>query len=70
MMIYANMDFYKNKYQGAVINTANLYVYFRKATNYIRHYTCDNIDEGDIPEQVVVKWLNCFIMQNKIVATM
>ncbi len=52
MMIYANMDFYKNKYQGAVINTANPYVYFRKATNYIRHYTCDNIDEGDIPEQV------------------
>lgn len=52
MMIYANKDFYTNKYQGAVINTANLYVYLREATNYIRHYTHNNIDEGNIPECV------------------
>lgn len=54
MTIYADEDFYKNNYlcgKNAVIDTAFSF-YARSATQKIKLYTCDNIDESDIPECV------------------
>ena len=54
MTIYADEDFYKNNYlcgKKGVIDTAFSF-YARSATQKIKLYTCDNIDESDIPECV------------------
>ncbi|MGN1133211.1 MAG: hypothetical protein ACI4RN_02025 [Oscillospiraceae bacterium] len=54
MIIYANFPFYTSKYlagKEAVIDTAFPY-YARLATQEIKHYTGDNVNEYDIPEEV------------------
>lgn len=55
MTVYANNEFYINKYlsgRKAVIDTASFDFFARKATHIIKTYTFDNVDETDIPECV------------------
>lgn len=56
MIIYADFSFYTAKYlagtgRETVINTAFPY-FARLATQEIKRYTCDNVNESDIPEEV------------------
>lgn len=55
MTVYADYEFYKNEYlcgRKAVIDTASFAFYARQATQKIKQYTFDNIDENSIPESV------------------
>ena len=55
MTVFADYDFYKKEYlcgKNAVIDTASFDFYARKATQKIKVYTFDNIDENNIPECV------------------
>lgn len=54
-MIYADSEFYTNEYlcgKEAVIDTASFAFYARKASQFIKLYTFDNIPEDNIPECV------------------
>lgn len=54
MTVYADKEFYKNEYlcgRKAVIDTAFEF-YARQATQKIKSYTFDNIDETNIPDCV------------------
>jgi hypothetical protein len=55
MTVFADCDFYKTEYlcgKKAVIDTASFKFYAKKATQKIKEYTLDNIDESNIPEYV------------------
>lgn len=55
MTVFANYDFYKKEYlfgRNAVVDTASFDFYARKATQKIKTYTFNNIDESTIPECV------------------
>ena len=55
MTVFADYDFYKKEYlcgKSAVIDTASFDFYARKATQRIKVFTFDNIDESNIPEYV------------------
>lgn len=55
MTVYADNDFYTSEYlsgKKAVIDTASFNFYARKATQVIKKYTFDNVDETHIPECV------------------
>lgn len=54
MIIFADFSFYTAKYlsgREAVINTAFSH-FARLATQEIKRYTCDNVNESDVPEEV------------------
>lgn len=54
MTVYADEEFYKKEYlcgKKAVIDTAFLF-YARSATQKIKLYTCENVNEESIPESV------------------
>ena len=54
MLIYADEDYYKKEYlQGkAAVITAAFPYYSREASQVIKKYVFDNIDDEDIPEEV------------------
>ncbi len=54
MVIYADENFYKNEYlQGkAAVITAAFPYYFREASQVIKKYVFDNIDDENPPEEV------------------
>ena len=54
MVIYADEDYYKKEYlQGkAAVITAAFPYYSREASQVIKKYVFDNIDDEDIPEEV------------------
>ena len=55
MTNYADLNFYENEYldgKEAVIDTASFNNFARSATQLIKQYTFDSIDEGNIPEEV------------------
>lgn len=55
MTVFADYNFYKSEYlcgKNAVIDTASFDFYARKATQMIKTYTFNNIDESNIPECV------------------
>lgn len=52
MTNYADFTYYVSTYKGAVIDTASLYLYARKATLEIKKYTLGNVDEANIPDDV------------------
>ncbi len=54
MVIYADENFYKKEYlQGkAAVITAAFPYYFRKASQIVKKYVLDNIDDENPPEEV------------------
>jgi hypothetical protein len=63
MIVYADSDFYINEYllgKKAVIDTASFAFYARKATQFIKKYTFDNVPET-VPE--VVKMCCCEVAE-------
>jgi hypothetical protein len=49
---YADYAYYVGTYKGAVIDTASFDLYARKATQEIKKYTFDRVDEANIPDDV------------------
>ena len=55
MTVYTDCKFYTKEYlsgRKAVIDTASFDFYARKATQAVKTYTFENVDEGNIPECV------------------
>lgn len=64
MKIYADLSFYINVYkpkEDMVISAANFSFYARKATQQIKCFVGNNVDESDIPE--CVKFCCCEIAE-------
>lgn len=52
MTNYADNAYYTDTYKGAVIDTASFDLFARKATQEIKKYTLNNINEASIPDDV------------------
>ena len=52
MTNYADYAYYTGTYKGAVIDTASFDLHARKATQEIRKYTFNRIDDANIPDDV------------------
>lgn len=51
MTNYADFAYYTGTYKGAVIDTASFDQYARKATQEIKKYTFNRIQDGSIPDE-------------------
>lgn len=47
---YADFEYYTNTYKGAVLDTASFDLYARKATQEIKKYTFNRIQDSSIPD--------------------
>jgi hypothetical protein len=52
MTNYADYAYYDGTYKGAVIDTASFDLYARKATQEIKKYTLNRVDEANILDDV------------------
>jgi hypothetical protein len=52
MTYYADYAYYASTYKGAVIDTASFDLYARKATQEIKKYTFNRVDEANISDDV------------------
>jgi hypothetical protein len=52
MTNYADYAYYTGTYKGAVIDAASFPLYARKATQEIKKYTFNRIQDGNIPDEV------------------
>lgn len=52
MMNYADSAYYTGTYKGAVIDAASFDSYARKATQIIKQFTFNRVDENTIPDEV------------------
>jgi hypothetical protein len=52
MTNYANYAYYTDTYKGAVIDTVSFDLYARKATQEIKKYTFNRVQDDNIPDEV------------------
>lgn len=52
MINYADYTYYTGTYKGAVIDTASFDLYARRATQEIKKYTLNRVDEANILDDV------------------
>jgi hypothetical protein len=52
MTNYADFAYYTDTYKGAVLDTASFDLYARKATQIIKQYTFNRVNDNNIPDDV------------------